>query len=377
MNTHSSPQYLAHAFHPELPTGRAVGTLSVTSSTIIFTTQTTSVELPIIGLQLQPGGAHQRLILLTHEVLPDWSIYTSDQQLLRDPILLIHTNVYNQIKAIKRTQFKKWGCLTAGLIILGSLGWGSFVLTTTYLPALIANQIPPAWEIQLGESSFADYKKSRKVLEDANLIKEINAMTARLLAKIPESRYPFRVYVMADPTINAFALPGGYIALHTGLILMADTPEEILGVLAHEIAHVTQQHGLRSLIRVTGLYLMAQALIGDVSGLFAVLANAAPLLLNQKYSRDFEREADQLGLTYLVAANINPQGLITFFEKLQQQTSGAPIEKSMILLSTHPATTERITYLRQQLETYPKYNYWRFGKELAHLKKLIVEEKKP
>ena len=166
---------------------------------------------------------------------------------------------------------------------------------------------------------------------------------------------------MNAPEVNAFALPGGFIVINSGLIMEADNASEVLGVLAHEMAHVTEQHGIRNIISAAGIFLLFDALLGDVSGVLAVLADAAPLLINQSYSRQFESDADKLGFHFLVAADIDPSGLVTFFEKLKQQEQQQlaaiedeetrdRIQDSLGFISSHPATEQRIENLRALLE---------------------------
>ena len=102
------------------------------------------------------------------------------------------------------------------------------------------------------------------------------------------------------------------MVIHSGLLMAADSPEEIAGVLGHEIAHVTQRHSIRSIMSSAGLFLVLQTMLGDVTSIVAVLANNSAFLLSRKFSRDFERRADNQGWEYLLAADIKPEGMITF-----------------------------------------------------------------
>lgn len=160
------------------------------------------------------------------------------------------------------------------------------------------------------------------------------------------------MHIAIDPKINAFALPGGTIVLNTGLINAAARPEEIAGVLAHEAAHITLQHGTRQLIASLGIFALIQAFFGDATGLMAVLADNSALLLTRKYSRDYEQEADKTGWSYLEDAGIDPQGMIDFFKLLLKEQNNKPdktISKtgdSLNFLSTHPAAGQRIQYLQ-------------------------------
>ena len=155
------------------------------------------------------------------------------------------------------------------------------------------------------------------------------------------------------------------MAIHTGLILKADSPEEVLGVMAHELAHVEEQHSMRNLVEMVGLYALVSTFFGDVSGVAAILVNNAPFLLSMKFSRDHEHEADTVGFEYLMRANIDPRGLVSFFEKIKKESeeSNLPdMDDALNVLSTHPATDKRIKSLklliqeRGRPEHYRKFN---------------------
>ncbi len=152
--------------------------------------------------------------------------------------------------------------------------------------------------------------------------------------------------------------------INSGLILKADSADEMLGVVAHEIAHVTEQHSVRNIMGTAGVYLTINAMLGDMTGLLAVMADAAPFLINQSYSRGFESEADEKGLALLHRAAIDPEGLVTFFEKLRAleqeameemagEDNSEAMETTLQFLSTHPATEDRIDNLRERIDALP------------------------
>jgi beta-barrel assembly-enhancing protease len=189
--------------------------------------------------------------------------------------------------------------------------------------ALAARQVPPQWEQKLGESVIEQYRLEHRFMDDSRAAAVLAPLVAPLVETLPPAYRGARFYIVDDASINAFALPGGHVVIHSGLLLRAGRAAALQGVLGHELAHVTQQHGLRAMIRSAGLYLTAQLLIGDASGLAAALANAAPMLINQTYSRDFEREADALGYDYVKRAKIDPRGLAEFFELMLSEEQRA------------------------------------------------------
>src|SRR6185295_147454 len=170
---------------------------------------------------------------------------------------------------------------------------------------------------------------------------EVAKIRSRLLPALTNSGYTFQFHIMQDTNVNAFAIPGGHVVILTGLLERADSAEEVAGVLAHEIAHVTKRHSMRSMMQSAGLVVLIQSIFGDTSGVVAILTQGSQFLIEQRFSRDFEREADDVGWNYLVRANIDPQGMIEFFEKLKKIVAASgmgQMESSLALLNTHPAT---------------------------------------
>ena len=354
--------YPAHAFHPSFPKGRNSGELHIDAGAATFKCDLPNgnkhrVSLPLSGLRIKLGGASDRLVFFEHEAYPDWSIYTSDLQVLGSPVLLAHPELTASIAQMRGKRQRNHALLVIVALLVLALPVGLY-FSMSGLTAAAAQQVPVEWEQKLGQSAFAQYRLQHELLDNKAIQTELKALTEPLTAVIKDSRYPFEFHVVRDADLNAFALPGGVVVINSGLIERADNASELLGVLAHEISHVTERHGVRNIISSAGIVLTAQVLIGDASGLLATIASAAPLLLNQSYSRDFERDADARGVALLQAANIDPQGMQKFFEKmiahekkmLEQvgNDDAAQAMKSLSrFLSTHPATEERIERIQQ------------------------------
>src|SRR5690606_26365284 len=135
------------------------------------------------------------------------------------------------------------------------------------------------WEVSLGNTLFEQMIRNEREVTDPDLTARLRKITDPLVNGLNEPRYPVQFHIIEDPTVNAFAIPGGHVVIHSGLRLAADTPEEVAGVLAHEIAHITRRHGFRSLISSLGLYQVLQMFVGDATSLLAVLANNGAFLL--------------------------------------------------------------------------------------------------
>ena len=157
---------------------------------------------------------------------------------------------------------------------------------------------------------------------------------------------PFQVTVRVIPrkTVNAFAAPGGQVVLFSGLIEKAESPEEVAGVMAHEIAHATERHPMQSMLRAAGVFLLAALLVGDTSTLGAFASEGAKVLLVLSYSRDTEREADRIGMELLNRAGIRGDGLVHFFARLQEEAKGK--DRLPVLFASHPMHAERVERLK-------------------------------
>lgn len=356
-------EFSAHAFHASLPKGKSSGSLRVYEHGLVFSNGTQSVTLPLQGLEMKLGGAGNRLVFCTHAAFPGWQVYTADRNLLKAPALAGTPALRGVAGAAIKHRAFSWGLIVGSLVtvaLVGLLAWWSL----DGLSAVAARRVPADWEDKLGKSVIAQYRLGHDFMDEKQANALLAPLTRPLVDAQPGRKYKMHFYVVNDPAINAFALPGGYVVINSALILRAERAEELQGVLGHEISHVTQQHGLRAVIRSTGVYVIAQTLIGDASGLVALLANAGPLLLNQKYSRDFERDADSKGYELLKRANVDPRGMADFFRtvlaeekkqlaKIPDDKARQALESAKGFIGSHPETEERIATLQKRLAKEP------------------------
>ena len=216
--------------------------------------------------------------------------------------------------------------------------------------------LSPAQERQIGEEIMREVRRDPAWLDDPEIEEYINRLGHRLVAASEESWRAFEFFVVRDAMLNAFALPGGYIGVHSGLILAAQSESELAGVLGHEIGHVTQRHiaqlvgKQKQMTMVMLASILAAIAAGDsrVSEA-AIAAGAAGASQAQlAYSRDFEREADRVGLQTLEAAGFDARGMAGFFERLQR-ASRLYENNAPAYLRTHPLTTERIADMENRV----------------------------
>lgn len=221
------------------------------------------------------------------------------------------------------------------------------------------SDLPPQMERRIGESIVRDIRqRDPSYIDDVEVAAYLNALGTRLSAATPEAGQNFEFFALRDATLNAFALPGGYIGVHSGLILAAQSESELAGVLSHEMAHVTQKHlarlmGKQNQAQVTQWLAMAVAILAarsntDVSQAAIVAGTAAGVQTMLNYTRDFEREADRIGIQTLERAGFDVRGMASFFERMQK--FGRLYENNAPgYLRTHPLTTERISDMEHRI----------------------------
>lgn len=212
--------------------------------------------------------------------------------------------------------------------------------------------LPPSLERRIGESLWREMRvRERTYINDPEINGYLNQLADRLIAKLPDSRQDFELFALRDPTLNAFAWPGGFIGVHSGLIAAAQSESELASVIAHEISHVTQRHiarlyskrGDMSVIAIASLIIAALAARGNSQAAQAALVGgqAANVATQLAFTRDFEREADRIGIQMLDGAGFDTRGMAAFFERMQRSVRFYE-SNSPAYLRTHPLTTERI-----------------------------------
>ncbi|MGH7474187.1 MAG: M48 family metallopeptidase, partial [Candidatus Methylomirabilales bacterium] len=181
---------------------------------------------------------------------------------------------------------------------------------------------------------------------DPTLARAIDEITITLTRTLPASPYTFRVAVVDNPTVNAIAAPGGFIVLFRGLVEHTQNPEELAGVLAHEVQHIVRRHATRMLVHNASTGLLLGALTGDARGAMRFGLEGARILGILRYSRHHEEEADLEGMQMLIAARIDPAGLVRFFDSLKEKEQGKEGPALLTYLSTHPTTADRVERLK-------------------------------
>jgi predicted Zn-dependent protease len=230
-------------------------------------------------------------------------------------------------------------------------------------------------EIAMGRELSQEIEANARVVHDAVINEYINRVGQRLVAN-SDARVPFQIKVLEDDEVNAFALPGGFFYVNTGLIEAADNEAGLAGVMAHEIAHVAARHATKNATRsqIMNMASIPLLMFGGPAA-FAVrevMGFAVPMGV-LKFSRDAEREADMLGLEYDYETGYDPQEFVRLFEKFKTQEKG---KHSFIAkaFSTHPMTDDRIKRAQEEIEQYlpPRSEYVVDTSEFENIKARVI-----
>ncbi|NQZ00688.1 MAG: M48 family metallopeptidase [Bdellovibrionales bacterium] len=329
-------------------------TLSSGLLTIRNTEQSINLAIPVEQLHIEKGGSNNQLFLVTSPSKPGWTIYVRDYELIKS----LRAEA-PQLK-VPRKNLLDTGFSIAVAAVLAVV----VLLVAAYflkgpLVEMAVEKFPKEYEVYIGKTLINQavgaesgrYEKARQKLE---------VLLQPLVDVAKEEGYDLKIYINGDDSLNAFALPGGFVAFNTGFLLAVDSPEEILGVAGHELAHVTKRHSLNQLMQTVGTYTVLQVVFGDVTGVAGILVDNSHFLLSHMYSRDAEKEADLVGIEYLYSKGISAKGLPEFFKKvkkemaemLEDQPEALKALSETSFLSTHPAPDDRLDYLKTEIDRY-------------------------
>jgi len=242
-------------------------------------------------------------------------------------------------------------------------------------------------EKKLGKRILLEMEKKVEWVRDLTLQTFLERLGYTLVAQVGPTPFEFKFYLINAPDPNAFAIPGGYIFVTTGLIVLAENEHEVAAVLSHEIAHVTQRHVAQMIERSKRLNIatLAAILAGVLAGgggagseAAVTMATATAEALALKYTREMETDADQNSLHYVIKAGYDPNGMITFLNKIYKSSlTSAP--KVPAYLSTHPAIESRISFVENLLHSgpMPKGPFKTVGNFKKIQAKAFVEEREP
>ena len=251
---------------------------------------------------------------------------------------------------------RRRGRLIALLLVVGIVGGlmgGLWAIRAGARAAVHA--LPLSVDQKLGAIAFNSMDLGGPEVHDPTITKALQSIVDRLAPHTGMDAVEFRVHVVKSPISNAFALPGGIIVVYTGLVTSADDAGQVAGVLGHEMAHVTQRHGLERVADSANLLIVLQLLLGDVQGLLALGAEIFTVASVNSYSRTQELEADAEGTDLLHKAAIDPEGLARFLESVEADEGELPAAAAW--LSTHPQHKLRIAAIRARVAKLPPQQF--------------------
>lgn len=269
--------------------------------------------------------------------------------------------VFLKIRFIKRALL---GSLVLAAVLAGGANADDINLPDMGSPADAL--LSKSTEAQIGRAIMRDIRRSGMVVEDPQIAEYINEIGHRIAVQSNDGDHEFTFFVVDDPRINAFALPGGYIGVHTGLIEASRNEDELAGVIAHEVAHVTQRHIARAIHANSRQSLLTTALMlgalilgaagGDADVVQAGMAISQGTAAQQQinFTRSNEYEADRIGIHSLHEAGFDAYGMASFFEVMSRQDISAPDSRIPEFLRTHPVTTDRISEARARATDYER-----------------------
>jgi len=237
-------------------------------------------------------------------------------------------------KARKNTIF-----IIIAFILTIAAGTGAYFWAVPWAAKMAAERVPPKVEERLGRTFVEGVTRVAPECSATEINVPVEVIEERLEAAAPRNPYRFRVYVLKSKTVNAFAAPGGYIVVFTGLIEKTDSPEELAGVLAHEMEHVLKKHATREMFQGYSAGMLTSLFLGDFRG----ASRALQTMGNLRYSRITEDEADRLGAQLVMKADIDPKGMVDVFGKLPEMPNIGFVK----YLSDHPATSDRVDTIKR------------------------------
>ena len=208
-------------------------------------------------------------------------------------------------------------------------------------------------EWQAGQQLERELATQLKLVDDPTAVAYVTQIGRRIVAQTELAGAPWTFHIVADPQINAFAIPGGHVYVNTGLIMKAGDASELAGVMAHEIGHGVARHSTEQMSKMYGINLGAGLLLGQhASAVEQLAAQIAETGLAAKFSRADEREADQLGVQYMYRAGYDPRGMSRMFQKLLSERKRRPSSVEQFFAS-HPLEEDRIAQVNRQVRTLP------------------------
>lgn len=325
----------------------ARGQLVVTREMLRFEATEPPFELPFDEIIVEIGD-DEKWISLRDRRQPDLQFFV-DRAILDNGLFLQSISVREQVQSqLRRRELRRnFVLMVAGLAAVVVIAWVASNIMHWGV-RLAVKGISAKHEIEFGDEAFKEIEPHLDIMQDTNALAQLDSLMA-VLSPAVRSPVPFKFCIVAGPP-NAFALPGGRICVTTGLLKIMDTPEQLLGVLAHESAHIKQRHAFQHMISGKGPIFLMQILTGGSDKAVSIMAIPSELLIYESFSQEYEAEADACGWDYLLAARINPHGEIEALQKLKGSEPGKTGSDRASAFDSHPDMDRRIKFLENLWE---------------------------
>ncbi|MDB5388228.1 MAG: Peptidase, family [Planctomycetaceae bacterium] len=345
-------------FSAQIDGGRAGAEIELDTTSIVARASTgQTFSIPFRDCNLDLGGSSGRMVFCRTSDRT-MTIFCEDRPFLAALEREARSDLSEQITSLRarrsserwKSQFFLWfGGVAAILLLIGSY-YGLIALAK-----LSTRALPVSVDEKIGKLALDSIDLGGPVVRDKVVVKAVDEIIKTLEPHSELKGLTFEVRIIDSPEVNAYCLPGGKMVVCTGLLKKAKDPEQVAGILSHEMAHAIRRHGLQRVAESLGLIAAVELLIGDVGGLVAIGVELTKQGTLTSFSRAAETEADIVGATMMHDAGIDPRELAKFFELLRDEGNNAP--GAIAWLSTHPQHDVRITTIRGLLAKFPPKAY--------------------
>jgi beta-barrel assembly-enhancing protease len=357
-------------FSENIDTGRCGVIVNLTDSEIeCFTPEGQRYSIPYQLLKIENIEHTGKIFKISQEGV-DFHFISHDKKLLKKIRHAGTENVTSQVNTIKE---QKRNIFLRNTIIIGAV-LVSLVGLYLLIPVLFNSAIsllPREWDEQLGIIGKQEMQSEYSMFNDRYVQNSIEEILVVLEQNVdPEDEWPFEIFVVNNDITNAFALPGGSIFVFTGLIAESSSAEEVAGVIAHEMGHIINRHGIKRIAQSIGTLVIIQLIFGNTDGFTSIAREFLTAATINNYSQSQEREADETSVILMHKAGLNPLALSEFFYRLKEQGEEVPAYLSW--LSTHPSHDDRINAIENMVIKLPETSHMSLDVDWDEVKKRIV-----
>jgi Zn-dependent protease with chaperone function len=367
-------EFTGGVFSQRIEGGRAGAAVELSQTEVTaITPDGQRFSLPFSNCQVDIGGESGRMIFCRNQDR-SLTIFCEDKTfpdaLSVASFGLLDDQLRNKLRVRRSEKWadRRFAVWLMFLVVLVGIGCYFGVL---WAARAAIHAVPISVDAKIGNQVYKAMDLGDEI-KDPKVVAAMQGIVDKLAPHAAVDGIEFHVHVIKSEEVNAFALPGGPIVVFSGLIEQAERPEQIAGVLGHEMAHATLRHGLERISHAVGVGAAVGILLGDVQGIIMTGVEILQFATLNSYSRDQEGAADREGVRMLYEAGIDPLALTEFFESLHEEHGDMP--GAISWLSTHPQHKQRIAAVKAQLAELPPKKFEPLDIDLDELKKLIKEK---